>query len=163
MKKNITIKTVLITFILLISGIGVVTSQNMRTYTWDSYLMTFEIPEDFDVKKSDGNNFSAGNGDIYLSIYPRVDENLSYEEMEEALIKWAKGSDFIVADNGVMYLDDLNGYWGVMADGVVDNWPVFIMLIIDPDYTNTSFYVWLSYREDKIETAEKILNSFIPN
>lgn len=135
----------------------------MRSYTWDSYRMKFEIPEDFEIKKSDGKNFSAGNGDIYLSIYPRLNENLSYEGMEEALMAWAKSSNVLFTDDGLMYLDNLNGYWGVMADGVVDNWPVFIMLVIDPDYPETSLYVWLSYSEKGIETAEKILNSFTPN
>lgn len=163
MLHNKIIRKVLIISILLISSIEFVVSQEMINYTWDAYHMTFNIPKDFEIKKSGGNNFAAGNSDIYLSIYPRLDEHLVYEEMEEALMKWANSSDVLLTDDGIMYLEDLNGYWGVMADGIVDNWPIFLMLIIDPDYPNTSLYVWLSYSEDKIDIGEKILFSITPN
>jgi len=138
-------------------------SQTMKSYTWDSYKTKFEIPSDFNITTSDSKRFSAGNNDINLSIYPRLDEYLSYEQMENSLAKWAAENGVALTDEGVVYLDDLNGYWGVMAHGTKDDFPIFLMLIIDPDYEDTSLYIWLSYRESKIEVAEKILMSFTPN
>lgn len=163
MINRLIIKKILITYILLIYISGVLISQEMHEYTWDSYNMKFEIPASFSVKKSQGDIFSAGNDNMHLSIYPRLNENLSYEEMEEALLNWASSSALILTDKGLTYLDNLNSYWGMKADGTADNWPVFVLLIIDPDYSDTSFYIWLSYSQGTYETALKIVNSFTPN
>jgi len=157
---------VLISFFIIILSVSyeIVAQENdMVTYTWDSYHVKFQIPKDLEIIKSDSKSFVAGNEDISLSIFPRLEENLTYDEMVEALKDWAYKSEVILTEDGIMSLDNLNGYWGVMADGTKDYWPIFLMLIVDPDYSNTSLYVWLSYREDKLQNASDIISSFTPN
>ncbi len=136
-------------------------AQSMTEYTWDSYKMKFEIPESFSVTESAGDKFEAGDNDITLTIYPRKDEYLSEAEMQINLLNWAK-------DNGLEDMTstqdaELNDYWGYFVEGYVDDFPVLLILIEDPDYPEISLYVWISYREDAEDTAMKILKSFVPN
>jgi len=49
MINRLIIKKILITYILLIYISGVLISQEMHEYIWDSYNMKFEIPASFSV------------------------------------------------------------------------------------------------------------------
>ena len=66
----------------------------MKSWTWSNYKMKFQAPNSFSIKESSSSVFSAGNDNIYLTIYPKKGENLTYEKMKGALQKWAR-------DNGV--------------------------------------------------------------
>jgi hypothetical protein len=139
-------------------------AQDWQEYTWSSYKTKFKVPSNFRVTTSSGEEWSGTNDDIALTIYPRKGENLTQRAMDRALTNWAN-------DQGVGNLTEivdldskkLNGYWGVLIEGTKDNWPVALMLIVDPDYPDTSMYVWVSYREGLVDTVLQILYSFIPS
>lgn len=159
MKKNIAFLLVLFALMLSSSVFG----QDWRSFTWDDYMTKFKIPADFEVTTNTGEKFSATNGKITLSIYPREDENLEWDQMEEAIQKWAD-------DNGVenqteiIELDEekMNGYWGVMIEGTVSDYSVGQMLLVDPDFTELSLYIWVAYDDDQIDTVIEMLMSFEP-
>lgn len=132
------------------------------TYNWDSYKTKFKIPTDFVVSQSDGYNFIAGNSDINLSIFPKKDENLSYRQMKSYLLDWAN-RNVVVNLTETTSLNNLNGYWGVFVEGTKDNFPVTLLLLVDPDFPEYSLYVWISYRAEKVDRALDILYSFEPN
>lgn len=132
------------------------------TYTWDSYKTKFKIPPDFVVSKSDGYNFIAGNTDINLTIYPKNGEYLSYREMKSYLLDWAN-RNVVINLTETTSLNNLNGYWGVFVEGTKDNFPVVLLLLVDPDFPEYSLYVWISYRAEKLDRALNILYSFEPN
>ena len=135
-----------------------------QTYTWEPYKTKFTVPSNFTIKESTGDKWSGTNGDITLTIFPRKDENLSWEGMQKACYNWAV--DAGVKNIGTLTeLDEekLNGYWGVMYEGDKDGFPVATMLIVDPDYTEISLYIWVSYREGKEDAVIDILMSFTPN
>jgi hypothetical protein len=50
-----------------------------------------------------------------------------------------------------------------MYEGTIDNFPVALMLIIDPDYPSLSMYVWVSYKAGLEDTVIDMLMSFTPN
>ncbi len=152
-------------FVILFVGAFTLSSyaQRMQQYTWDDYKTKFSVPTTFVVNSSTGEMWSGGNDDINLTIFPRKGENLSQQGMDEALINWANGEGVTGLGN-VTDIDSqkLNGYWGVFIEGNKGEFPVCLMLIIDPDYPDTSMYIWVSYRAGMEDTVLKILYSFTP-
>lgn len=136
--------------------------DHLSPWTWDSYNTKFSVPDDFRVTKSSGTEFSATNDRLTLSIYPRTDEHLSYSAMKNAVVKWARQNN-VRYSKSPEYMEDLNGYWGCYIDGSVQGYPTSLLLLIDPDYPDTSLYIWLAYSSDETDTAVAILQSFVPN
>lgn len=137
-------------------------SAQMTKWTWDQHRIEFQAPKDFKVSKNDKTVFSAGNTNIALTIYPRSAENMGYDEMAGALEKWAISSK-LNYDMAPEYLDDLNGYWGCYIDGYGSNGnPTTVLLLVDPDFADKAFYVWIQYQDGYLERAVEILRSFTP-
>ena len=155
-------KTKLVFLFLTVFAVTTVFAQRMTSFTWESYKMKFDIPTTFEVKDNTGEKFMASNTDINLTIYPRKGENLDADGMISALDGWAKDSQLGNLTEMEVISSQLNGYWGVFQEGTKNNWPVFLMLIVDPDYPDISFYVWISYATGTEDTALKILKSFTP-
>jgi hypothetical protein len=148
----------------LIFSTSALMAQSMKTFTWDPYKTKFSVPSDFRVTTSSGDEWSGTNGDITLSIFPRNGENLSAEGMIDADYNWAVSSGVKeIGDVTVLDADKLNGYWGVMYEGVLDGFPVATMLIVDPDYPDISLYIWVSYRTGLEDSVIEMLMSFTPN
>jgi hypothetical protein len=145
-----------------------VQAQSLKTWTWDTYKMKFKLPDDMTVVENNADKFEASDNAITLDIYPRQGENLTYNGMKNAVINWADKTSLRYSDyNGSgdeqpIYLKDLNGYWGCAIDGKKNGFPASMLLLVDPDYTDTSFYIWISYSDEYYHDAVQILKSFEP-
>jgi len=143
-------------------------AQTLESWTWDSYKMKFKAPDNMRVEENDANGFQTTNDKITLDIYPRKGENLTYDGMKNAIIKWADQTGLTYNDynsNGKsqpIYLDNLNGYWGCAIDGKKEGFPASMLLLVNPDYTEISFYIWISYSDEYYHDAINILKSFQP-
>ena len=130
--------------------------------------MKFKLPSNMVVEENNADKFEASNNVITLDIYPRQGESLTYSGMKNAIINWAYKTGLRYADyNGggdeqPIYMKDLNGYWGCAIDGKKEGYPASMLLLVDPDYTDISFYIWLSYSNDYYQDALQILRSFQP-
>ena len=137
-------------------------SAQLKTWNWSDYKMQFKAPVDFRIDENTAEKFSAGNGKLYLTIYPKKGSKMSYEGMRGALRDWSRKNDLTYRKE-VQYMSNLNRYWGVYIDGVAPSGlPTTLLLLVDPDYSNISFYVWLQYQSKSIDTAVEILKSFTP-
>ncbi len=138
-------------------------AQSWVEYEWKEYSTEFKIPSDFEVTESSAEKFSASNGAILMSIYPRTEEYLTWEEMEDALKTLTVDNDVVVSGE-VVELDEekMNGYWGVLLEGTKSDYSVGTMLIVDPDYTEISLYIWVAYDADQVDTVLEMLMSFSP-
>ena len=144
-------------------GFSLLYSQSLKGWTWADYKMKFQAPNDFSVKESSGTIFSAGNDHLYLTIYPKKGEQLTYGGMKDALQKWARDNNIDWNSNDLGYMSNLNRYWGYYIDGTGSNGlPTSLLLLVDPDYPEYSFYVWLQYQSGYLDTAVDILKSFRP-
>jgi len=155
-------KKIILSVFFMVFVVSFSNAQGMKEWTWDTYKMKFQAPNNLKVTTNNADEFTASNSDISLSIYPRKGENLSYEGMELALMKWAKSSK-LDYENDPEYIEDLNGYWGVYIDGEAEGYPATMLLLVDPDYPEISLYVWISYSTAKYDTAVNILKSFSLN
>lgn len=158
----------LFTAVLLIIAFAL-NAQSLQTWTWDSYKMKFKAPDNMRIQNSDANSFEATNDKISLDIYPRKGENLTYDGMKNAIMKWADDNQVVYTnyntdgDKQPIYLNDINGYWGCAIDGKKNGFPTSVLLLIDPDYPEISFYIWISYSDEYYHDAVTILKSFQPN
>ncbi|HVZ55908.1 MAG TPA: hypothetical protein VG870_04555 [Chitinophagaceae bacterium] len=144
-------------------------SFSLKKWTWDTYKMEFQAPENMDVTENNADAFKASNGSITLDIYPRKGQNMTYDGMKTAIIKWADDSglqyDNYNSYNGEkqpFYLSNLNRYSGCAIDGSKRGFPASMLLIQDPDYPDTVFYIWISYAKEYADDAVAILKSFRP-
>lgn len=137
-------------------------SQAMTEYTWNSYSVKFKIPKTFNVTENSSSQFSAGDADAWLTVYPRSGENLSYNKMKKSLKEWASNSG--VSGYSNVYDESVNGYWGVYLNGYKNDngLPVYLGLLIHPDYPDISMYIWINYNSDALDIANKIFYSFTP-
>src|SRR4051812_14439019 len=76
--------TSVLSIICLIAG-----AQSLQLWTWDYYKMTFKAPDNMVVSEKDVDGYQASNNSITLDIYPRKGENLTYDGMKNAIVKWA--------------------------------------------------------------------------
>ncbi len=139
-----------------------VSAQYLKTWNWNDYKMQFKAPSDFRIDENNAKKFSAGNGKLYLTIYPKKGAKMSYDGMKSALRDWSRQND-LTYEKDVQYMSNLNRYWGVYIDGVAPSGlPTTLLLLVDPDYSSISFYVWLQYQTNSLDTAVDILKSFTP-
>jgi len=150
-------------FALLAFSSSFLYAQALKAWNWTDYKMKFQAPNDFTIKESSGTIFSAGNDHLYLTIYPKKGENLTYSGMKDALQKWARSSKVDWNADDLGYTSSLNRYWGYYIDGTGENGlPTSLLLLVDPDYPEFSFYVWLQYQSGYLDTAVSMLKSFKP-
>ena len=152
-----------IALIFTLFSAGTSYSQRMVDYNWDTYHVKFQIPATCHVDKNDADEFGAGDDDVYLSIYPKKGDPMSFGRMKAALEDWALDSKVYGYDY-VHEMENLNGYWGVYIDGKnrSNDLPATLLLLIHPDYSSTKLYIWINYRSDAFDTALKMLKSFTP-
>src|SRR5580704_9048781 len=93
-------------------------AQTLQQWTWETYKIKFKAPDNLVLKKNDATVYEAGNSSLYLDIYPRSGENLTYDGMKNALVKWANSIGLLYnaqnsdGNSQPIYLENLNGYWG---------------------------------------------------
>lgn len=154
--------------LLLLLSANILKAQSLEAWTWDTYKMKFQAPDNMRVEQNDANSFQATNDKITLDIYPRKGENLTYDGMKTAIANWASATGLRYEDYNAdgdaqpIYLDNLNGYWGCAIDGKKQGFPASMLLLVDPDFPDISFYIWISYSDEYYHDAVTILKSFQP-
>lgn len=154
---------------ILLSGICMaVNAQSLQSWTWDYYKMKFKAPDNMVIQKSDATIYQASNNSITMSISPVTGQNLTYDGMKNAIIDWANRSLLIYqevnssGDKQPIYLDNINGYWGCAIDGTKNGFSASAVLLVNPDYPDINYYVWVSYKPEYYHDAVAILKSFTP-
>ncbi len=154
--------------ILLLSLSPFLYSQTLQTWTWDTYKMKFKAPDNMVVQENSADGYQATNKSVTLDIYPRKNENLTYDGMKNAIISWASQSSLAYdtynssGDAQPIYLKNINGYWGCAIDGTKQGFSASVVLLVNPDYPDISYYIWVSYAPEYYHDAVAILKSFAP-
>ncbi len=155
--------------IIVLSAISLAANaQSLQSWTWDYYKMKFKAPDNMVVRKNDATVYEASNNSITMDIYPLTGQNLTYDGMKNAIIKWADKSSLsykVNNSNGEkqpIYLDNINGYWGCAIDGTKEGFSASAVLLVNPDHPDINYYVWISYAPEYYHDAVTILRSFTP-
>jgi hypothetical protein len=155
------------TILLLIMG-TVLNAQTLKLWVWDTYKLKFKAPDNLILQKNDATVYEAGNSNMYLDIYPRKGDNLTYDGMKNSIVNWA--ANLGLAYNTVnasgatqpIYLENLNGYWGCAIDGTSNKLPATAMVLVNPKDPEISFYIWINYKTEYYRDAVAVLKSFTP-
>ena len=156
------LQTILLSAICLASN-----AQSLQSWTWDYYKMKFKAPDNMVVQKSDATVYEASNNSITMDIYPLTGQNLTYDGMKNAIIKWANRSSLSYkatnssGEKQPIYLENINGYWGCAIDGTKSGFSASALLLVNPDHPDINYYVWVSYAPE-YHDAVAILRSFAP-
>ena len=143
-------------------------TQSLQTWKWDYYKMKFKAPDNMVVQKSDATVYEASNNSITMDIYPLTGQNLTYDGMKNAIIRWADKSLLSYHETNSsgtrqpIYLENINGYWGCAIDGTKEGFSASALLLVNPDHPDINFYVWISYASEYYHDAIAILRSFTP-
>jgi hypothetical protein len=141
---------------------GTVVVQATKSWAWTNYQVAFEAPTDLAVKENSEKVFYAGNGHVYLTIYPRVGDSLSHDNLPQALQKWASEYKFnYSASSNSGYLTNSNRYWAYYLSGTgYKGMATYAAIVVDVNNPTKSYYVWLQYENGYAGAAMNILNSF---
>lgn len=143
-------------------------AQTLQLWTWNAYKMKFKIPDDMNIKESTADKFEATNNAITIDIYPRKGENLTYNGMKKAIVNWAGKTGLTYSsydsegNSQPIYMKNINGYWGCAIDGSKDASSASMLLLVDPNFPDISFYVWIAYQEEYYHDVVQMIKSFEP-
>lgn len=129
-------------------------------YEWDAYGIGFSVTDDFMVSTNSEDAFRAvsSDGKIDIAIYPWLDETVSEDDLEDALIDYADdildSVDDIDAD--ALTIQDFVGYYLVAA---ADEEMLLMAFMLDK-LSDTNAVVQITFEQGNEEEAIDILSSF---
>ena len=136
-------------------------AQTTKAWMWNSYKITFQAPSDLTIRENSSTVFHAGNGNVFINIYPKKGGNLTYDKMPESLQKWAKDSKVSFTPANSSYLSNLNRFWAYYINGTgYRGMPAYLVLLVDSSHPENSYYVYAQYKTGFAATALNVLKSF---
>jgi hypothetical protein len=124
---------------------------------WDTHGVGFKVPRGFVIKTNNQNEFSASNDDIWLTIAPVQDENVTEDDLADAVVEMAKEMDYdLVTDADKLEIDDFVGYY---VRGTKNGVTALVMALLDTE-SSTNLLVVIGYNDDSEDAALMIANSF---
>ena len=124
---------------------------------WDTHRVGFKVPRGFKIETNNAEEFSAGNDDVYVTIAPIQDENITTDDLSEVVDAMIKSMDYdLVTDGDAVDVQNFTGYY---ARGTKDGSTAIVMALLDPD-SATNLIVAAVYSGDFEDDALMIVNSF---
>jgi hypothetical protein len=139
-------------------------AQTTKSWSWNNYNIGMNAPTDLVVKESSDKVFYAGNGHVFLTIYPKTGDSLKHDNLPKALQKWASEYKLSYSTSSISgYLTNSTRYWTYYLGGTGHKgMPTYAAIIVDSNNPKKSYYVWLQYENGYAGAAMNILNSFSP-
>jgi hypothetical protein len=125
--------------------------------TWDTHGVGFKVPRGFVVETNNAEEFSAGNDNVYVTIAPIQDENLSKDDLAEVVAAMVKEMDYDLVTDGDEV--DVNNFTGYYVRGSKDGANAVVMALLDPE-SATNLIVVAIYSGDHEADALMTVNSF---
>jgi hypothetical protein len=130
--------------------------QAQQEYTWDDFGLKFSVPTGFVEVENTGEKFEGKceKSKIFLfGLYPVADENVTKENLKEALKGMAKESGMTVQATKDI---NFNGFEGAYAEGTIQGTPAFFACMLDP---NGDLNFIVSVLHQNTDAAVKLIKS----
>lgn len=128
--------------------------QEMR---WDTHGVGFVVPNNFKIETNNAEEYTASNDELFLSIIPIQDENLTEDHLAEAVVAMAEELEYDVVDVAdEASMQDFTGYYVI---GQKDGVNALLMAMMDTE-SSTNLLVVIVYSDKSERMALKIANSF---
>jgi len=124
---------------------------------WDKHGVGFTVPSNFKIETNNAEEYSASNDNLFLSIIPIQDENLTKEHLAEVVVSMAKDLKYDVIDEvDEADVDDFTGYY---VKGRKDGVNAVLMALMDTE-SGTNLLVVIVYTDGYEEKAVEMAGSF---
>ncbi len=125
--------------------------------TWDTHGVGFKVPRGFVIETNNAEEFTAGNDNVFVTIAPIQDENITADDLADVVDAMVKEMDYdLVTDGDAVDVQNFTGYY---ARGTKDGANAVVMALLDPD-SATNLIVVVVYTGDYEDNALMIVNSF---
>lgn len=150
------IRTILPVLFLSTLSLNVISAQTeMR---WEMHGVGFTVPSDFKVSENNAEEYTASNDNLFLTIVPIQDEELSEENLAEAVLAMAKEMEYDALDEvDEIEIHDFTGYY---IRGRKDGANAVVMALLDK-LSSTNLLVVIVYADGHFEDAVDLAKSFV--
>ncbi|MBK9017286.1 MAG: hypothetical protein IPM82_26310 [Saprospiraceae bacterium] len=125
--------------------------------TWDTHGVGFKVPRGFVIETNNAEEFSAGNDNVFVTIAPIQDENITDDDLADVVAAMVKEMDYdLVTDGDAVEVSNFTGYY---VRGSKDGANAVVMALLDPE-SATNLIVVAVYSGDYEDDALMIVNSF---
>ena len=123
---------------------------------WDHHGVGFTVPDDFEIEVNNADEFSANNENLYLSIFPIQDADITQEDLSDAVLDMAKSLKYDRIEEGdEIDIDDFTGYF---IKGKKDGANAVFMALLDK-HSSTNLIVMVVYTDRYEDEAVDIAAS----
>lgn len=142
--------------LVLLASLNTLSAQ-LVDYHWDTHGVGFGVPRDFSVKANNAEEFTAENGNVFLTILPFQDENVTKDNLAEAVVAMAVNMEYdSVEAADEADVDDFTGYY---VKGTKEGVNALVMGLLDRK-SSTNLLVIVAYMDGYESQALEIANSF---
>ncbi len=147
-------QTILLTLTLFLSLTALQAQTEMH---WDTHGVGFTVPSNFKVETNNAEEYTASNDNLFLSITPIQDENITKDHLADAVIEMAKELEYdIVEEADEADVDDFTGYY---VKGRKDGVNAILMALLDSE-SSTNLLVVIVYDDNSLNKAVTLADSF---
>lgn len=137
--------------------LGTVTTQAQIEMEWDTHGVGFSVPEDFEEETNNGEEFSAGNDYIFVTIMPLQDETITDDDLVDAVLYMAEELEYDrIQEGDDIDIDDFTGYF---IKGKKDGANAILLALLDKE-SSTNLFVAIVYANGYEDEAIDIAVSF---
>jgi hypothetical protein len=124
---------------------------------WETHRVGFKVPRGFTIETNNADEFSAGNDNIYMTIAPIQDENITTDDLADVVDAMVKEMDYdLITDGDAVEVNNFTGYY---VRGSKDGANAVVMALLDPE-SATNLIVVVIYSGDYENAALTAVNSF---
>lgn len=131
-------------------------SAQMTDMHWDTHGVGFKVPNDFVIEANNAEEFSASNDNLFFSIVPIQDVEITDDDLAEAVVEMATALEYDDIEEGeAIEVDDFSGYY---IKGRKDGTNAVVMAVLDKK-SSTNLLVVIVYVDGFENQAIKIAAS----
>ena len=123
---------------------------------WDTHGVGFTVPDDFEIETNNAEEFTAGNDVLFLSLLPIQDEDITTDDLSDAVLDMAKELKYDSIEEGDdIDIDDFTGYY---IKGRKEGANAVFMALLDK-HSSTNLLVVVVYADGYEDDAVAIAAS----
>jgi hypothetical protein len=141
---------------LLMSAVFTIQVQAQEEWVWDEYGIGFTLSKGMKVTQNDGETFTAERDNLFLTITPIKDEEITEGDLAMAVFTMAKEMEYDgIEDADKLELDDLVGYY---VEGTKDGAGAFVIALLDQE-SESNYLVIIVFDDDSRDEAIEMAQS----
>jgi hypothetical protein len=133
-------------------------AQAQEEWVWDEYGLAFTLAKGMKVTQNDGETFSAERGNLFLTMTPIVDSDISERDLARAVIAMAVEMEYDdIEDADELELNDLVGYY---VEGTKDGAGAFVIALLDKESASNYLVIIVFDDDSRDEAMEMALSLY---